>query len=325
MTYKHSIYNKDEKGFTLIEIIIVIVIMGILVGLIAIAYSGIQRSAQTAQAKQDLDDIYKALNIYRVRNGVYPATLAEAGITQNTQGTTYQYAPTSSNGTSTYCITGTNGTVSYKLESSSSKAVEGGCPGHGINGNPPLTNLVSNPGVEVSTSGYTCYNCTVARDTTWNASGSASFSITPTGASNDSFVTIGGDLGAFRTGLQAGKTYTISGTVRLTGAQTGTLNGNGSRQVTAWYTNGGHTVVRGSQASNSAGQQRVSVTYTIPGTATAAWIRLYNGASSGNGVVWWDNIMITEGSTLYNYADGSSTNWIWNGTANSSTSTGPIL
>jgi hypothetical protein len=36
-----------------------------------------------------------------------------------------------------------------------------------------------------------------------------------------------------------------------------------------------------------------------------------------------DCLMITEGSTAYSFADGSSPNWVWNGASNSSTSTGP--
>ena len=35
--------------------------------------------------------------------------------------------------------------------------------------------------------------------------------------------------------------------------------------------------------------------------------------------------MITEGPTLYNYADGASTGWAWSGAPNNSTSTGPAL
>jgi hypothetical protein len=39
--------------------------------------------------------------------------------------------------------------------------------------------------------------------------------------------------------------------------------------------------------------------------------------------VWYDEFIITKGSTQQNYADGNSSNWIWNGTVNNSTSTGP--
>lgn len=308
------------RGFTIVELITVIAILGILATITYLTYSGIQTSAQTTAVKQDLAGLVKALRTYYIRNQAYPTDLTQIGYSSN-KGTTYQITASGS----TYCVTGTNGKTSYKISNTSTNPQAGGCPGHGVGGQSALVNMAPNPGIETSTSGLTCYNCTAARDTSWKDGGNASVSLTPSGPSNDSFLVIGGDLGGFRAGMQAGKTYTISATIRLTGPQTGTLGGNGSRQITAWYTNGGHNLTRGSQAPNAAGQQRVSVTYTIPPTATAAWIRLYNGASSGNGVVWYDNIMITEGSTVHNYGDGNSANWVWDGTANLSTSRGPAL
>ncbi|AHB41981.1 hypothetical protein RAAC3_TM7C00001G0111 [Candidatus Saccharibacteria bacterium RAAC3_TM7_1] len=41
--------------------------------------------------------------------------------------------------------------------------------------------------------------------------------------------------------------------------------------------------------------------------------------------VYYDGFMMVEGSSSYNYADGSSANWAWSGTANNSTSTGPAF
>jgi hypothetical protein len=36
-----------------------------------------------------------------------------------------------------------------------------------------------------------------------------------------------------------------------------------------------------------------------------------------------DGAMITKGTTTYNYADGNTLNWAWNGTPHSASSTGP--
>jgi hypothetical protein len=40
-------------------------------------------------------------------------------------------------------------------------------------------------------------------------------------------------------------------------------------------------------------------------------------------IFYVDGVMYTKGSTTYGYADGNTTNWVWNGTANNATSTGP--
>ena len=55
-------------------------------------------------------------------------------------------------------------------------------------------------------------------------------------------------------------------------------------------------------------------------------VRGINGVlPSANDTLDADSFMLTEGATSYNYADGNSSNWTWNGTSNNSTSTGPPL
>ena len=320
--------RRNYSGFTIVELLIVIVIIGILAAITIVAYNGIQDRARISSVSSGLSQGSKKLKLFQVDNpDTYPTAagtngidnLATLGIT-NTSDVTYQY---SSSG-NTYCLTATNGTTSYKISNSLASPTAGGCAGHGVGGVAAITNMATNPGAEANTTGM---SGTVARATDWASSGSASFVINPGSASNDTYISYGGDLGSFRMGLQAGKTYTISGKVRLTAPLTGTFSGNGSRQITAWYTTAGGSHVRtpGTQAPNAAGETRVSVTYSIPSDATGAWIRLYNGASLSNGSVWWDDIMITEGATAYNYADGNTANWVWNGTLNNSTSTGPAL
>jgi hypothetical protein len=52
-------------------------------------------------------------------------------------------------------------------------------------------------------------------------------------------------------------------------------------------------------------------------------IILRTGATIGD-VISYDALMLTEGTTLYNYGDGNTDGWAWNGTSNASTSTGPL-
>ena len=313
--------SKQRSGFTIVELLIVIVIIGILAAITIVAYNGIQNRARASAVTSSLAGAAKQLELSKVEAGTYPSSGANLKKADDVE---FQYTYNLSS--DSYCLTATKDTISYKIQSTAQVPVQGGCAGHSQGGVAAVTNMATNPGAENNISSITTVSATGARDTTWSSSGAASFRITPTSTSNDTYIAYGGDLGGFRMGLQAGKTYTISGTVRLAAAQTSSLSGNGSRQITAWYTSstGSHSLTRGTQAANAAGQSRVSVTYSIPATATAAWIRLYNGASLDNGVVWWDDIMITEGSTNHSYADGESLNWIWNGTPHNSTSTGPL-
>lgn len=322
---KYSPRNLSQNAFTIVELLVVVVVIGILASITIVSYNGAQERARRTAAIDGINQAVDLLEAFQVKNGgLYPASgsLASAGV-KDSDSVTYQYTQTDSG--KNYCITATNKNVSYMM-TQDAKPLAKACPGHNQNGVAAITNLATNPSFESNVTGYTGAASTITQDNTWSQNGSYSMKSVPSSTtSNDSFSTIGGDLGGFRAGLQAGKTYTISATIRLTAPLTGTLGGNASRQMTAWYTSstGSHSITRGNQAPNAAGITRTSVTYTIPANATGAWIRMYNGASSGNGTVWWDSVMITEGSTLYNYADGSSTNWVWNGIpANNVTSSG---
>ena len=310
------------RGFTIVELLIVIVIIGILAALVIVAYNGIQNRARASQASSALTQAKKKLELYKVDNGSYPTTgnLSTAGVVNGD--TTYQYT---SDGT-TYCMTATAATVSYKATETTSPA-SGGCAGHGQGGVAAITNLIPNPGFESDTSSWTDTRVNLAQSSTGVAGGSSSGRLTPIDPTNaDAFIQLG-STSSLITGLNAGSTYTVAATIYVPATQTGTLDAR-ARGITVYSWNGGTPtgVGQSSFAANSTGSSRLSTTFTIPSGATGLVIRLYNGATtSASNLVYWDNIMLTSGSTTYNYGDGNSSNWIWNGATNNSNSTGPPL
>ena len=62
------------RGFTLIEIMVVITILGILAALIVPRVVGRTDDARIAAAKQDIASLMQALKLYRLDNGAYPTT-----------------------------------------------------------------------------------------------------------------------------------------------------------------------------------------------------------------------------------------------------------
>ena len=68
----------NQTGFTLIEIMVVIVILGILATLVLPKIMGRPDEARTVAARQDIASIMQALNLYRLDNNRYPTT--EQGI-----------------------------------------------------------------------------------------------------------------------------------------------------------------------------------------------------------------------------------------------------
>jgi general secretion pathway protein G len=64
----------SSRGFTLIEIMVVVFILGLLVTLVAPRVMGRTDEAKRTKAAADLRAVQQALNLYRLDNGGYPTT-----------------------------------------------------------------------------------------------------------------------------------------------------------------------------------------------------------------------------------------------------------
>lgn len=66
--------RKQQQGFTLIEIMVVIVIIGLLAAVVGPKLFGQADEARVTKAKADIRAIEGGLNLYRLDNFVYPST-----------------------------------------------------------------------------------------------------------------------------------------------------------------------------------------------------------------------------------------------------------
>jgi len=62
-------------GFTLVELLVVISIMGILTVIVASSFTGAQQKSRDAARKANLKSVADALNVYYADNGSYPPEL----------------------------------------------------------------------------------------------------------------------------------------------------------------------------------------------------------------------------------------------------------
>jgi len=104
--------TKRQSGFTIVELLIVIVVIGILAAITIVAYSGITARAKTTQAIANVDSVQKMSEAYNADLGYYPRNIIDfttGSTTVKLPGaiTISGVAATSGNGTTTiwyqYC------------------------------------------------------------------------------------------------------------------------------------------------------------------------------------------------------------------------------
>lgn len=70
---------KKANGFTIVELLIVVVIIGILTSIGLLAYNNVTAKARDAQRNQDMKTIAKALELYYINSGEFPNSQCGAG------------------------------------------------------------------------------------------------------------------------------------------------------------------------------------------------------------------------------------------------------
>jgi len=70
-----SYFRQTSRGFTIVELLVVIVVIGILAAITLVSYTGISSRANIAVMQSDLSNSADQLKIYQAFNGSYPTTL----------------------------------------------------------------------------------------------------------------------------------------------------------------------------------------------------------------------------------------------------------
>jgi prepilin-type N-terminal cleavage/methylation domain-containing protein len=167
---------KYKNGFTLVELLVVIAVIGILVGITIVSYGNWRRQSATTSLKNDLSNAATAMENYRTFNNGYPTigsptTLTALPMSLSTVLTTYTQTPgdtitlTSTDGTN-YCIDALNSgsfpSMPYYIDTITNTPTAGSCAART---NVPI------PGVPTSlaTSGITSSSITFSWTPSTNA------------------------------------------------------------------------------------------------------------------------------------------------------------
>jgi len=314
-TLKNARHQAEtQRGFTIVELLIVIVVIGILAAITIVAFNGVQDRAKQAAAQSAVSQANKKVLAYAVLNSdMYPPDLATVGITNGD--VMYQYSFNNNTSPRTYGITAAKGTFSYFTSNTVTQPTTGAYQGHGKDGRDPITNLATNP--HAASGGWG--NQTPAGST---------LSYVPNGAQDGGYAY---QITTTQAGQMRISTSHSVGSVAAGDVIAVSLDINAPIATTAQIELGVSSSFPKSAVFNvPAGWSRVYGEVTIPaGTATGAVsvVQLFTPNSVPSGQTWKaSRILITKGAHMSAYADGYSTNWVWTGVPNNSTSTGsPVL
>lgn len=124
LTIGSSKLNNKNSGFTIVELLVVIVVIGILAAITIVNYTGISAKANIATVQADLANASKKISMYYAQYGEYPHINSISGCPEAPSTIDNNYCIKFSNGsdfvyqykTSTsYDLVATKGTASYKV------------------------------------------------------------------------------------------------------------------------------------------------------------------------------------------------------------------
>lgn len=234
--------TSSRHGFTIVELLIVIVIIGVLAALVIVAFNGVQQRALTSTLQNDLRNAAQSLERAKIDNGdVYPTNFPSDFKTDSK--VSLNLAETGS--VDTYCINGSIQGVSqaWKYDKTDGGLKAGSCSGQiiagsDVGGSGTKINYVTSPNF---TSGWALQKSTgtasasTRNGTSSDPAGNRSVLMIQNVASSPTWSYIGGGMNA--TGMTAGKSYIISYWGRIASGSTvnlgvaGVRDGNASNTV----------------------------------------------------------------------------------------------
>jgi uncharacterized protein (TIGR02145 family)/prepilin-type N-terminal cleavage/methylation domain-containing protein len=115
----------NKQGFTIVELLVVIVVIGILATITIVSYSGVTQKATETSLKSDLLSAQAELTLFQLNNGAYPTSISDCPnpasgnmclkASAGTSFTAVPYVVDNSSNPQSFTLTATNGDISYRI------------------------------------------------------------------------------------------------------------------------------------------------------------------------------------------------------------------
>lgn len=173
-----------SSGFTIVELLIVIVVIAILAAITIVAFNGVQVRAKEAAVISAVRNASGKVQEYEITNGSYPTSLGAVAVTDPANAT-YGYRADNVEGRKSWCVSAVNGDIVYHATQVATAPQKGVCPsvprvitvkGTDLSGSP------SRSYVSVSTEMFTPGNYQIrCRQNGMATTGYTSYSLQPSG------------------------------------------------------------------------------------------------------------------------------------------------
>ena len=131
----------SQRGFTIVELLIVVVVIAILAAITIVAYNGVQQRATSSKLQSEVSQAVKKIETMKTASGTdtYPTA---AALNLNSDSLSYYIDEPNSNNVSnnTYCVQSKKGNVAYSASSTTTSVVAGDCGERGLIGWWPFNN-----------------------------------------------------------------------------------------------------------------------------------------------------------------------------------------
>jgi len=129
-SFTHLSSQKSSDGFTIIELLVVMVIIGVLAGLVIITFTGMQQRARDTERQTDIRALSSQLEAFWTQKGYYPSLAdmndraAGGFVDTNFQGLSVNAFKDPRGGSSALAATNSANTYAYTVTNSSDTSCE---------------------------------------------------------------------------------------------------------------------------------------------------------------------------------------------------------